>query len=159
MEGNSYHFYELELLLQSLTREAVSELYNFILPLDDIVWGIPPQPEFGDLSTPVALRLARKLRRRPLDIAQEICTYLTEQKPPYVKEFAVTAPGYANAWLDMQALTRSVFDQIAVDKDEYGQVEIGKGLKVVIEHTNINPNKAAHIGHLRNACLGHIGPS
>ena len=154
MEGNSYHFYELELLLQSLTREAVSELYNFILPLDDIVWGIPPQPEFGDLSTPVALRLARKLRRRPLDIAQEICTYLTEQKPPYVKEFAVTAPGYANAWLDMQALTRSVFDQIAVDKDEYGQVEIGKGLKVVIEHTNINPNKAAHIGHLRNACLG-----
>ena len=154
MEGNSYHFYELEQVLQTLTSQSLNELYDSVVPEDDITWQTPPQPEFGDLSTPLPLRLAKELRRAPLEIAREICTYLTERKPVYVKEFAVTAPGYVNAWLDMQALTRSVFDQLTVDKEKYGEVKVGKGQKVVIEHTNINPNKAAHIGHLRNACLG-----
>ncbi|HKM38674.1 MAG TPA: arginine--tRNA ligase [bacterium] len=154
MEGNSYHFYELESLLQSLTSESVNELYDLIQAPGSISWEIPPQPEFGDLSTPLPLRLAKGLRRAPLKIAQEICTYLTAKKPVYIKEFVVTAPGYVNAWIDMQALTRSVFDQLVVDKDDYGRTTIGAGKKVVIEHTNINPNKAAHIGHLRNACLG-----
>ncbi|MGI6128477.1 MAG: arginine--tRNA ligase [bacterium] len=154
MEGNSYHFYELERVLRELIGQGLSELYNLTMTVDEIPLETPPQPEFGDLSTPVPLRLAKVLRRSPIEIARGICAYLIENKPLYVKEFFVTAPGYVNAWLDMAGLTRSVLDQLTVDKDKYGEVQVGKGKKIVIEHTNINPNKAAHIGHLRNACLG-----
>lgn len=154
MEGNAYHFYELEQVLRDLTGQSLNELYDLTMPGDEINWETPPQLEFGDLSTPLPLRLAKVLRRAPVEIAREISAYLSSQKPAYVKEFTVTAPGYINAWLDMQVLTRSVFDEITVDKEKYGEVKVGKGKKIVIEHTNINPNKAAHIGHLRNACLG-----
>lgn len=154
MEGNSYHFYELKQVLQDLVGQGLNKLYDLTIPANDIAWEIPPQMEFGDLSTPLPLRLAKVLRRAPVEIAREIATYLTDQKPLYVKEFTVTAPGYVNAWLDMAVVTRSVLDELTVDKDKYGEVKVGKGKKVIIEHTNINPNKAAHIGHLRNACLG-----
>lgn len=154
MEGNSYHFYELDRVVKGALREGLKELYGLNLAEGEIALETPPQPEFGDLSTPLPLRLAKALRRPPLEIAGELREFLAARQLPYVKEFTVTAPGYVNLWLDMPALTRSVFDEITVDKDKYGEVKTGKGKKVVIEHTNINPNKAAHIGHLRNACLG-----
>ena len=117
MEGNSYHFYELERVLQDLIGQGLNELYNLTVPADEIALETPPQPEFGDLSTPLPMRLAKVLRRAPVEIAREICAYLTDQKPLYVKEFVVTAPGYVNAGLDMAALTRSVLDELTVDKD------------------------------------------
>ena len=111
MEGNSYHFMNWN-ILRNLVGQGLNELFNLTLPSDEITWETPPETEFGDLSTPLALRLAKELRRAPVDIAQEICAYLTEQKPLYVKEFTVTAPGYINAWLDMQLLTRSVLTNL-----------------------------------------------
>ncbi|MGI6143951.1 MAG: arginine--tRNA ligase [bacterium] len=154
MEGHTYHFYQLEREIQERLREALKREFALALDQEEIPVEVPPNPEFGDLSSPLPLKLAKTLRQNPLAIAEKLQAILLKERPAYAKTITVTAPGYINFFLDFVALTRGLFDAVAVEKEKYGEVKVGKGKKVVIEHTNINPNKAAHIGHLRNACLG-----
>jgi len=108
---------------------------------------VPPRRELGDLATPAALQLARVLKRKPREIAQEIAEAFP--LPALVRAVTVEGAGYLNFHLDRGAFTAQVLsaDLLA------GAPRPGK---VIIEHTNINPNKAAHIGHLRNAILGDV---
>jgi arginyl-tRNA synthetase len=116
------------------------------------------RPEFGDWSTPAALGLARVLRRAPAAIAAELVTHLEAAQVPRVRSWSVTPPGYINAQLDDGAWATSVLD--AADNLEIrGTVDLPRAAaaasgKTLVEHTATNPNKAAHIGHLRNACIG-----
>jgi arginyl-tRNA synthetase len=107
----------------------------------------PPQPELGELASPVAFELARRLRRPPQAIAAELAAAL----PPVDGiERVETAGPYLNARFD-----RARF--LALALAGAGEAEPGpaaRGEKTIVEHTSINPNKAAHIGHLRNAVLG-----
>lgn len=116
------------------------------------------RPEFGDWSTPAPLRAARVLRRSPPQIAQELRERLAAVPVEHVREWTASAPGYVNARLDdatwapaviAEALALDVARPVALPGG--AQPEPGKTL---VEHTNINTNKAAHVGHLRNACLG-----
>jgi arginyl-tRNA synthetase len=109
---------------------------------------IPPRRELGDLSFPAALKLARELKRNPRQIGQEIAGGLT--LPPVVRELKVEGAGYLNLYLDRPAVLERLLGEPVV-----AETRAGAG-KVVVEHTNINPNKAAHIGHLRNAVLGDV---
>lgn len=154
MEGHTYHFYNLENQLQERLWEVLKAEYALFLAKEEIPLETPPQPEFGDLSSPLPLKLAGTLRRPPLKIAEKMQGALQEDLPPFIEDITVTAPGYINFHFNYTSLARSFFDAVAVEEDRYGEGKGGKGKKIVIEHTNINPNKAAHIGHLRNACLG-----
>ncbi|MEW6523180.1 MAG: arginine--tRNA ligase [Bacillota bacterium] len=120
---------------------------------DQVVLEVPPRPEFGDLSCPVAMKLARRLRRPPLAIAQDIAGLLRERLPGLVQEVTVAPPGYVN-FTYSPALVYAILEEVRAAGPAYGKSAAGSGTKIVIEHTNVNPNKAAHIGHLRNACLG-----
>lgn len=108
---------------------------------------IPPQRKLGDLAVASALNLARELKRKPREIAQELAAGLSLS--PLFKEVRIEGAGYLNAFLDRAAFTAELLAapllRAAADPG-----------KVIVEHTNINPNKAAHIGHLRNAVLGDI---
>src|SRR5512138_3946601 len=106
---------------------------------------VPPNRALGDLAVTIAFQLARSLRKAPRAIAQELGGVLGEI-PGVTK--AVAAPnGYLNLYLDRRAyLVKWLAGRAAAPRD--GRV------KTVVEHTAINPNKAAHIGHLRNATLG-----
>ncbi|MGH9368563.1 MAG: arginine--tRNA ligase, partial [Thermoanaerobaculia bacterium] len=106
----------------------------------------PPKVSLGDLATPVAFDLARSLRRAPRAIASELAAALS--LPDGVREARVEAGGYVNVFLDR---TRFVSGMLTARAPEPA-----RGGKIVVEHTNINPNKAAHIGHLRNAVLGDV---
>jgi arginyl-tRNA synthetase len=106
---------------------------------------IPPDLKFGELSTPIALQLARTLRKAPKIIAQEIVAALGAL--PGSSSFEVAGAGYINARLDRAAGAHAVALNQAVHSSK-GQ------LHAMVEHTSINPNKAAHIGHLRNSILG-----
>ncbi|MBS1855581.1 MAG: arginine--tRNA ligase [Acidobacteria bacterium] len=105
----------------------------------------PRQSEFGELAVPVAFQLARQLRQAPKKIAAEIADEIGAI--PGVAALEVAGNGYINVRLD-----RGVYGAAMLrgDADE----PEGSGEKIIVEHTNINPNKAAHIGHLRNAVLG-----
>jgi len=106
---------------------------------------IPPDLKFGELSTPIAFELARKLRKAPKAIAAEIVAALGVL--PGFGGFEVAGAGYINARLDRASAVR------AVAAAESGSLP-ATGIRSLVEHTSINPNKAAHIGHLRNSILG-----
>jgi arginyl-tRNA synthetase len=109
---------------------------------------VPPRRELGDLAFPAALHLARTLRRKPREIAEEIAA--AWQLPDGVRELRVEGPGYLNLFFDRPAFAARLLSAPVLGEPST------HGGKVVLEHTNINPNKAAHIGHLRNAVLGDV---
>jgi len=115
------------------------------------------RPEFGDWSTPAPLGLARMLRRAPQAIAAELCAHLEAARVPRVRKWTVTPPGYVNAHLEDVAWAAAVLEDAAA-LEGGGPVDLPGGAaesgKTLVEHTATNPNKAAHIGHLRNACIG-----
>jgi arginyl-tRNA synthetase len=114
----------------------------------------PPKIEFGEFALPVAFELARALRKAPRKIAEEIIAEMT--LPEGFAGFEVAGAGYINARLNRSAAAQMVAGGEAV-AEEYATDEAppaGPRGKVLVEHTSINPNKAAHIGHLRNAILG-----
>jgi arginyl-tRNA synthetase len=107
----------------------------------------PPTRALGDLALPVAFELARRLRKAPRVIAQELAGALTDVEG--VARLESTANGYLNIFLDRATFLRSRLDpRIPAARPA---VDAGK---TIVEHTAINPNKAAHIGHLRNSALG-----
>jgi len=108
----------------------------------------PPRIEMGEVASPVCFDLAKRLKRAPRLIAQEIANQIG--KIEGVERLEVAGGGYLNAYLDRAAFFRAA---VAGAGREATAAPDG-ALKNIVEHTNINPNKAAHIGHLRNAALG-----
>ena len=117
----------------------------------------PPKVALGEVATPIAFELAKRLRRAPRQIAQEIAGELASI--PGVARVELAGAGYVNFFLDRAAFFQAAFSAATKPRPASG-AEAGLSLekssepKFVVEHTNINPNKAAHIGHLRNAALG-----
>ena len=106
---------------------------------------VPPTRALGDLAVPVAFQLARALRKPPRAIALELAGALGAI--PGVARIVAAPNGYLNLYLDRPSfLTARLRGEIAPDRAVQD--------KTIVEHTAINPNKAAHIGHLRNAALG-----
>lgn len=113
------------------------------------------KPEFGDWSTPAALRAARVLRKPPIAIANEMCSLLAETDLDVVAKWTVSPPGYVNAHLaDPVWVPAVIAAALALDPAIPLHTGARTPLRTLVEHTNTNPNKAAHIGHLRNACIG-----
>jgi arginyl-tRNA synthetase len=111
-----------------------------------IVLERPPKIEMGEAASPVCFELAKRLKRAPRQIAQEIANNFGEVDG--IAKLEVAGGGYLNAYFDRAAFWASVR---AEQSDER---RVASGEKIIVEHTSINPNKAAHIGHVRNAVLG-----
>ena len=135
-------YLDLKKRLETHLRGVLKAKYD--LELDTIPVETPPELQFGELATPIAFELARKLRKAPKMIAQEIVAALGGLDG--FASFEVAGAGYINARLDRAAGVRKVAFAEAGPKLAQGHA--------LVEHTSINPNKAAHIGHLRNAILG-----
>jgi arginyl-tRNA synthetase len=143
-------------MLSALTKSIADTLKSIILEkyqiaYDSLAFTTPPRIEMGELALPIAFDLARKVRRAPKDIAQELA--LAAQAIPGIWKVAVAGGGYLNFHLDRAQMALRLLQSI--EEGYHGWVsESAPAGKIVVEHTNINPNKAAHIGHLRNAALG-----
>jgi arginyl-tRNA synthetase len=114
--------------------------------IERVVLERPPQIALGDLASPVAFDLAKSLRKPPRAIAAELAAALA--LPAGVREARVEGAGYLNFFLERGPFVRALLDAPSAPAPRPG--------KIIVEHTNINPNKAAHIGHLRNALLGDV---
>ena len=136
-------YLELQKRLSEHLRSVLKHKYD--LDFAAIPMEIPPDLKFGELSTPIALQLARTLRKAPKVIAAEIVEALGTL--PGFSGFEVAGAGYINARLDRANAVRGIA------ATESGP-QASTGIRALVEHTSINPNKAAHIGHLRNAILG-----
>src|SRR3990172_9323345 len=143
-------------MLLALTRRLEKTLLRRIteryqVRYDSLNFTIPPKIELGELALPIAFDLARKVKRPPIEIARELASDAGEI--PGIWQADVAGGGYLNFHLDRGAFTRELAR--STEQQRFGRTsdpdETGK---IIVEHTNINPNKAAHIGHLRNASLG-----
>jgi arginyl-tRNA synthetase len=128
--------------------DAVSRLYG--IPTDDpalatVAIELPPRRALGDLAVPLAFELARRVRKAPRVIAQEIAAAVPAIDG--VARVEAAANGYVNVFLDRVAFLAARLAEAPARGETSGD-------KAIVEHTAINPNKAAHIGHLRNAALG-----
>ena len=129
--------------IRKALRHHIHERYKTDVP---IVTERPPKLSMGEVASPLCFELAKRLKKPPRALAQEIANSL--KRIPGVARVEVAGGGYLNAFFDRGALWSSV--QNAQDfHDTPLRAEC-----VIVEHTSINPNKAAHIGHLRNAVLG-----
>src|SRR4051812_12091941 len=133
----------LSVTLQRLYQLSADEVPQLLIEY-------PPKRELGDLATPVAFELARRLRKAPRAIAQELAAALGAIDG--IARVDAAPNGYLNIYLDRVAFTRDVIAP-AGSRPAVSPAAAQAG-KTIVEHTAINPNKAAHIGHLRNSALG-----
>lgn len=145
-----------QLLLTSLTNLGYSQ--------EDFNISEPPRKEFGDLTCNVAFLLSKKIKKKPFDIANEI---IREEINPYIERKKVSGSmsfilsvdshpsGYINFKANIVNLASHTLNAV-LENSNYGFFNIGHCQKIIIEHTSINPNKALHVGHLRNLIIGDM---
>ncbi|HYO62278.1 MAG TPA: arginine--tRNA ligase [Pyrinomonadaceae bacterium] len=153
---------ELQERLRGRVRATAQE--KFGVALEQVAAEVPPRAELGDLAFPVAFELAKRVKqatgekRNPRAIAEELGRALEADED--VSRVEVAGAGYLNVFYDRAALLGrlSARDDTAAGEasptDAPPAPDAAAAVKVIVEHTNINPNKAAHIGHVRNAVLG-----
>jgi arginyl-tRNA synthetase len=113
------------------------------------------QSSFGDYSMPIMKWQGKQLLGRPaMPTAEALVTLLHTINDPLIKEITATRPGYLNFRLSHPQVGKSIIERVLEAGPDFGQNDLGINTKVIVEHTNINSNKAAHAGHLRNACIG-----
>ncbi len=126
-------------------RHHIHERYKTDVP---IVTERPPRLAMGEAASPVCFELAKRMKKPPRALAQEIANSLKPIKG--VARVEVAGGGYLNAFFDRAEFFRGASEEAG----QAGTTPGANATKTVVEHTSINPNKAAHIGHLRNAVLG-----
>jgi len=150
-------------IVEGCIREALAECLRR-RGITDVTAAVqrPPDIAMGEAATPVAFELAKRLRRAPRQIAQEIAQEMMQAAIPGVERVATAGAGYVNFFFDRGAFFAAAMEGTGAARADATVAEAGgtaqtvasDAPKAVVEHTNINPNKAAHIGHLRNAALG-----
>jgi arginyl-tRNA synthetase len=131
--------------IRKALRHHIHERYKTDVP---IVTERPPKLAMGEVASPLCFELAKRLKKPPRALAQEIANSL--KRIPGVVRVEVAGGGYLNAFFDRAEFFRGACEEVGK-----GSAQAADGApKTVVEHTSINPNKAAHIGHLRNAVLG-----
>jgi arginyl-tRNA synthetase len=119
---------------------------KYPIEIDDLDLSYPPDIKIGDFALSFPFKMAQKLRENPRNIAEKIVPFLSSLES--IQKTEVAGGGYINLFIDRKNFFLNRFktlEQSTLSSEEK---------KVIIEHTSINPNKAAHIGHLRNSCLG-----
>ena len=105
---------------------------------------------FGDITCNVAFLLAKNLKKNPQEIAQEFAGEYNLGND--LEKVEAHKSGYLNFFINNNSFNNTVLPESL--KENYGSVDIGKNSKLIVEHTSVNPNKALHIGHLRNVAIG-----
>jgi hypothetical protein len=133
---------ELQSRLTEHFHKFLKQQYQIDIP--NIGVNQPPSVEMGEYALTLCFELAKQLRKAPRKIAEEIVASIGPI--PGFEKLEVAGAGYINARVDRTAMATAIADGI--------ETPSASGEKILVEHTSINPNKAAHIGHLRNAILG-----
>jgi len=143
---------DLQQRLKESIRTAARDL--FAVEIDQLNAETPPKPELGDLAFPVSFELAKLIKQKtgekvaPRTIAEKLTDRIKELEE--VSRVEIAGPGYINVFFDRPKLLR-MFANLGTKTPQPAESDRPKKM---VEHTSINPNKAAHIGHVRNAVLG-----
>ncbi len=112
------------------------------------------KPGFGDITCNVPFLLSKQLKKSPQEISAELSKMYNFDDMPQIKNVESHASGYLNFSIDY-----TKFNDLVISlslQENYGALEFGNNEKIVVEHTSVNPNKALHVGHIRNIILGDV---
>ncbi len=113
----------------------------------------PTDFTYGDISINVAMKYAKTLKTDPLSLAQDVRDHLSKKKLPHIDMVEAVKPGFVNIFFD-QVFFGMLLGEILESRSGFGNNNSLKNQKWVVEHTSPNPNKAMHLGHLRNNLVG-----
>ncbi len=140
---------------KSLIDEIENNLYKILedMSISDISFIVEPaQPGFGDVSSNIAFLLAKPLKKSPKEITNLMSEKYQKFQNMLVSVVEPHPSGYLNFYADWEKLSQLILSE--ADLDEFGSIDLGKNSPIIVEHTSVNPNKALHIGHIRNIVLG-----
>jgi len=139
----------------ALLRSAIADAFpNAEIP--SLGLDLPPTPQFGELSSSVCFEMAKRLRTKPSEIAEQIEKTALAEKPLFslIERVKAEGSGYVNFYANLAELSSLTLTSAAALGADYGLVKIGKPERVIVEHTSANPNSPIHIGQGRNSVLG-----
>jgi len=128
----------------------IASEYNVGFNEENIVVEHSKAKEHGDFATNIAMRLASLLHKKPFEIADDI---ISKFSIPEVKKVEKAGPGFINFFLNTEQVT-SIIQTIVDAGANYGQVNVGKNEKTMLEYVSANPTGALHLGHARGAAIG-----
>ena len=114
----------------------------------------PSKPGFGDITCNVGFLLAKQLKQSPHEISKTLASLIQVKPNSEIKNVVAHTTGNLNFEINYEFFNNQVIS--ATLQDDYGELDVGKNQKIVVEHTSVNPNKALHIGHIRNVVLGDV---
>ncbi len=135
---------EIQQNLNKLLEESNFPTVSFVVE--------PAKPGFGDVSCNVAFLLAKPVKKSPKDIAKTLAEKYQKFLGSLIIKVESHQSGYLNFFVDVPKFNELILKNSI--KDDHGFVDIGNGKKIIVEHTSVNPNKALHIGHVRNVIIG-----
>ena len=149
-------------LLDEIRRVVSAGLSDLGYPQEIFDLSEPPRPEFGDVSSNVAFQISKKINRKPHDVARDFVEnhlkpILGNEDRGSLRSLILSVEAHPGGYINFRAnygnLAALTLNQ-ALENPSYGFYNVGKGTRVAVEHTSVNPNKALHVGHLRNVILG-----
>ncbi|MFQ5440674.1 MAG: arginine--tRNA ligase [Nitrosopumilaceae archaeon] len=140
---------------KSIIDEIENNLHKILLELDasEISFTVEPaKPGFGDVSSNISFLLAKNLKKSPQEISKLISEKYSKLNYTLVDKVQPHPSGYLNFSANWEKLSQLILSESYLE--EFGFVDLGKNSVIVVEHTSVNPNKALHIGHIRNIIIG-----
>jgi len=123
------------------------------LSISDVNFSVEvAKPGFGDVSSNIAFLLAKELKKNPKEITQMLFEKYSQCSSTLVLKTEAHPSGYLNFFADWTKLSKLILSESYLDT--FGAVDIGNNSNIIVEHTSVNPNKALHIGHIRNIVVG-----
>ena len=140
---------------QAIIGEIENNLKKILdeLSISDVSFSVEvAKPGFGDVSSNIAFLLAKKLQKSPKDITHMLSEKYSQCTSVLVLKTEAHPSGYLNFFADWTKLSKLILSESYLDT--FGDVDIGNNSNIIVEHTSVNPNKALHIGHIRNIVVG-----
>ncbi len=146
-----------KLTFKSIIDEIENNLHKILdaLTVSEIPFSVEPaKPGFGDVSSNVSFLLAKHMKKSPQEISITLSEKYSQLNHTLVSKVESHPSGYLNFFADWEKLSQLVLSESNLE--EFGFVDLGKNSSIVVEHTSVNPNKALHIGHIRNIVVGDV---
>ena len=143
---------DISVKICDVIKQSVNEAFSLEVEDQMVMVERPRDPKMGDYSTNIAMRLAKSLHKKPVDIANELVEVLKKNLSE-ASEISVAGPGFINFKISESALSACINQIIDAGKD-YGKSEFGKHEKLLVEYVSANPTGDLHCGHARGAAWG-----
>ncbi|MDQ3872410.1 MAG: arginine--tRNA ligase [Thermoproteota archaeon] len=144
----------LRVLIDQTRKLVSSALESLGYPLIEFNVSEPPQKGFGDLSCNVAFLLSRHVKKSPQNIALDLAELLRQLIQGSYIQSSDSAGGHINFKVNYAKWSQTLLSNVLANPEQYGYPNYGQDKHIILEHTSVNPNKALHVGHLRNVIIG-----